>query len=127
MGGTVNRQLLIGGELNAWGRTESGVEETVGDMSAVAIFYPSPTGTLWVKGGVGVAIYEASSSPKFESEGLGINLGVGIDLYAGRTFSVTPFATFVTALSGNLKIGGTDTGVAVKPNLIEVGIAATWH
>jgi hypothetical protein len=90
-------------------------------------FYPSARGTLFFKGGVGVAIYDANTSPKFESAGLGVNVGVGVDLYVGRKFSLTPYASYLTALSGNLKIGGTDTGVAVKPNLIQVGLAASWH
>ncbi|HXY19904.1 MAG TPA: hypothetical protein VEH83_07905 [Gemmatimonadales bacterium] len=127
MGGTPSRQLLIGGELNAWGRNTSGVDEAVGDMSAVVLFYPSLTTPVFLKGGLGVAVYSLNTSPKVESEGLGVSIGVGADLYTGRRFSLTPFATFMTAISGNLKVGGADTGVAVKPNLLELGLTATWH
>jgi hypothetical protein len=127
LGGMLNKQLLLGGELNAWSRDKSGLVETVGDMSAVLYYYPSVTGTLFLKGGVGVVVYDANTSPKLESGGLGINVGVGIDLYVGRKFSLTPYASFVTALGGNLKVGGTDTGVGVRPNLFQVGVAATWH
>jgi len=127
MGGTPSRQVLIGGELNAWSRSESGVTETVGDMSAVALWYPGARSPVFLKGGVGVVVYQANSSPKLESEGFGLNLGAGIDLYTGRSFSITPFVTYITALGGNLKVGGTDTGFAIKPNMIEVGITATWH
>ena len=115
LGGMLNKQLLLGGELNAWSRDKSGLVETVGDMSAVLYYYPSVTGTLFLKGGVGVVVYDANTSPKLESGGLGINVGVGIDLYVGRKFSLTPYASFVTALGGNLKVGGTDTGVGVSP------------
>jgi hypothetical protein len=127
MGGTLNRHVLLGGEINAWSRADSGVTETVGDMAAVLYWYPSATGTLYLKGGVGVAIYTANTSPKLESAGLGVNVGVGVDLYLGRKFSLTPYASFLTALSGNLKVGGTDTGIGVKPNLFQVGVAVVWH
>ncbi len=122
-----NRQLLLGGEVNAWSRDKSGLTETVGDMSAVAYVYPSAGGTFFLKGGVGVAIYTANTSPKLEATGLGVNVGAGIDLYLGRKFSLTPYASFLTGLSGNMKVGGTDTGVAAKPNLFQVGVAASWH
>jgi len=127
LGGTLNRHLLLGGELNAWSRNKSGVTETVGDMTAVAYFYPSASGTFFIKGGVGVAVYDANTSPKLQSGGLGVNVGVGIDLYLGRTFSLTPYASFLSAVSGNMKVGGTDTGVAAKPNLFQAGVAVSWH
>jgi hypothetical protein len=127
MGGTLNRHLLLGGEINAWSRNKSGVTETVGDMSAVAYFYPSAGGTFFLKGGVGVAVYSANTSPKLEATGLGVNVGLGIDLYLGRKFSLTPYASIGTGLTGNMKVGGTDTGVAAKPNLFQVGVAASWH
>jgi len=127
MGGTLTRQLLLGGELNAWSRNHSGITETVGDMSVVLYFYPTITGTVFLKGGIGIVIYNADASPRLESGGGGVNVGVGMDLYLGRKFSLTPYASFVGALNGNLRIGGEDTGVAAKPNLFLVGVAATWH
>ncbi len=127
MGGTLTRQLLLGGEVNAWSHDASGVTETVGDMSAALYYYPSARGTFFIKGGVGIAVYDANTSPTLESEGLGVNVGVGFDWYLFRKFSLTPYASFLTALGGNLKVGGTDTGVAVKPNLFQLGVAATWH
>jgi len=127
MGGTTTRRLLIGGELNAWGRNELGVDQAVGDMSAVVLWYPSETTPVFLKGGLGVAVYSANSSPKVESSGLGVSVGLGIDLYTGRKFSITPFVTAMSAISGTVKVGGTDTGVSYRPNLIEVGVTATWH
>jgi len=127
MGGTPSRQLLVGGEVDAWSRTSSDVTETVGDVSGVVLFYPSSTGTFFIKGGVGGVVYDANTSPKLETSGFGVSIGVGIDLYLGHRFSLTPYASYVTALSGTVKIGGSDTGYEAKPNLIVVGLAATWH
>jgi len=127
MGGTPSRRLLVGGELNAWSRTSSNITETVGDLSAVALYYPSATGTFFIKGGAGGVVYQANTSPKLETSGFGVSIGIGIDLYLGRQFSLTPYASYVTALSGTVKIGGSDTGYEAKPNLIVAGLAATWH
>jgi len=127
MGGTPSPQLLVGGELNAWGRTVLGANEAIGDMSAVVLWYPSRTTPVFLKGGLGVAVYSLDTSPKVESDGLGVSVGVGIDLYTGRKFSITPFVTAMSAISGNVKVGGTDTGMSYRPNLFEVGVTATWH
>jgi hypothetical protein len=127
LGGTLSNQLLVGGEIDAWDRSESGVTETVGDVSAVLYFYPTAGGTVFLKAGLGAVVYNATSSPTVDAEGSGVTVGAGIDLYVGRTFSLTPYVDFVTAVSGNLKVEGTDTGVRVRPNLIQIGVAATWH
>jgi hypothetical protein len=127
IGGTLSSQLLLGGEIDAWNRSESGVTETVGDVSAVLYYYPRATGTVFLKAGVGAVVYNATTSPTIDAEGSGVSVGAGIDLYVGRTFSLTPYIDFVTAVSGHLKVEGMDTGVSVRPNLIQIGVAATWH
>lgn len=127
LGGTLNKHMLLGGETNAWSRKESGVTETMGDVAAVLYYYPSTSGTFFVKGGLGYVVYQADTDPKLETGGFGVSVGVGMDLYLGRTFSLTPYANFVTALGGTVKIGGTDTGFEARPNLIQLGVAAVWH
>ena len=127
MGGTPTRHVLVGGELNGWGRETLGVTETLGDLSAVIVWYPSERSTFYVKGGLGVVVYQLDTSPKVETEGMGINAGVGIDIYLSRNFSLTPYASVVASGGGPVKIGGTDTGYEARPNLVLVGIAATWH
>jgi hypothetical protein len=127
MGGTMSRHLLLGGEINAWGRSRSGITETVGDMDGALYFYPSATGGLYFKGGVGIVVYDANSSPSVTTNGLGVDVGAGIDLYLGRSFSLTPYVNFLTAVGGTVKVGGTDTGFEARPNMVQVGIAAVWH
>jgi len=43
-------------------------------MSAVLYYYPSVTGTLFSRAASGVVVYDANTSPKLESGGLGINV-----------------------------------------------------
>lgn len=127
LGGTLGKSMLLGGEVNAWSRENSGVTETVGDVAAVLYWYPMRTSPLWVKGGVGFVTYQANTDPKLETGGFGISVGVGVDLYVGRKFSLTPYVNYAAALGGTVKIGGTDTGFEARPNLVQVGLAAVWH
>lgn len=39
MGGTLSRQVLLGGEINAWSRERSDLTESVGDVSFVALWH----------------------------------------------------------------------------------------
>src|SRR2546430_11730804 len=53
LGGTLRRDVLLGGELNAWVEKVSGATGSVGDASAARDHYLVPDGGLFLKGGVG--------------------------------------------------------------------------
>jgi len=46
LGGTLSKSVLLGGEVNAWVKSEGGVTFTVGNVSAAAYFYPAPSRTF---------------------------------------------------------------------------------
>jgi hypothetical protein len=88
LGGTVNPQVLFGGEAFVFWREGPGS----GDLqrvnaTAVALLYPSRNGGMFFKGGFGVARAEL---PQCESEGIGATFGTGIDLRIRRNTYVTP-------------------------------------
>ena len=113
LGGTLNRSILLGVESNGWGHSESGVSQSVGALTGNVYFYPSTTGTVYLKGGAGLVYRDQSSA-------FGVNLGVGIDLYTAKNFSLSPYVNYVAALSS------IDPGVG-RPNLLQLGVAAVWH
>ncbi len=122
MGGTVSRRLRVGGEVNAWSPARGGSYNdmfapeayTVGDVSVVALLYPSATGTFFLKGGAGIVEFEENTVVHDQRSEAGVSIGLGIDLYLGRRFSLTPTASYVTAVTG-------------RTSLITIGLAATWH
>jgi hypothetical protein len=117
LGGSINDRFLIGGESNAWVKEEGGVTLTHGYFGPVAYFYPSATGSFFVKGGVGGAVLDVSSGGTSITEsGFGYVLGVGYDILVGGNWSITPVANF----NGG-SIEGSDTGV------FEVAVGITWH
>ena len=56
MGGTLSQKLLIGGEVNAWTKSEDGASLTVSNFGPVLYFYPSPAGGFFLKGGLGLSM-----------------------------------------------------------------------
>ena len=118
LGGTVRPNLLLGGEIEGWGKEIEGVDLTVGHASGVLYWYPRVTSGLFLKGGVGIASYSADAGPLGEEDdtGLGLHGGIGYDVRVGRNLSLTPAAgVFWADLDGG------------DANVIHVGVAVTGH
>jgi len=118
MGGTAGPGLLIGGQVEGWGKEIGGVDLTVGHLSGVVYWYPRPASGLFLKGGGGLALYSVDAGPLGEEEdtGLALHAGVGYDLRVGRNLSLTP-ATGVFW-------GDFDGGDA---NVLHLGVSVTGH
>ena len=59
LGGTLSPSVLVGFESNGWVHSEAGLNQSMGFGSVVALWYPSPTGALYLKGGLGGMTYRA--------------------------------------------------------------------
>ncbi len=129
LGGTVNPNLKLGGEAHVWVNTEDeAVDESMGNVSGSAYWYPSRTGNFFLQGGVGASTYSSDDGTNvYEASGVGIILGAGYDIRLGRKFSLTPIFAYSTALSGTLLVNGQDTGFSVKPNFVSLSLSAVWH
>ena len=92
MGGTLSQKLLIGGEVNAWTKSEDGASLTVSNFGPVLYFYPSPAGGFFLKGGLGLSTISLDlGSFDVEENGVGLTLGLGYEARVGRTFALTPY------------------------------------
>jgi hypothetical protein len=129
MGGTLSQKVLIGGESMGWLHSENNVDQVAGALSGVLLFYPSATGGLYLKGGLGVAYYSASASG-FATEDLtafALSGGVGYDIRLGRNFSLTPYFNGFYGFPASYKSGGAGQGFNVSQSLLQLGLAASFH
>jgi len=117
LGGTLNDQVLVGAESNAWVKDEDGVSMTVTSVTAIIQFYPSPTSGFFLKGGAGFSTTSISFwGLTVEETGLGLIGGLGYDYRLGTNFSLSPYANYVR---GSYE-GGSTTD-------IQLGVGVTWH
>ena len=118
LGGTLSQKVLLGFETNGWYKDEGGATLTMGNASAVVIFYPSQTGGFHLKGGLGVSRLELDLDGfgRLSETGAGALLGIGYDFRVGRNFSLTPY---LNGLGGNF-----DGGTA---NFWQIGLGVSWH
>ena len=92
MGGTLSQRLIIGGELNGWGKSEGDVTLTTANIGPILLFYPSANGGFFLKGGLGLSTTSLEfGSVTVDSQGVGLTLGLGYDARVGRNFALTPY------------------------------------
>ena len=125
MGGSVSQQLLLGGDLIGWGTDQDGVQIGRGAMMFTALYYPSPKGGFYVKGGAGFAgrttefevqVGDVTATVTDDQGGVGLGAGLGFDIQLARNFFLTPALDFVYT--------GTEGDGA---SLLLFTVGATWH
>jgi hypothetical protein len=130
LGGTLSRSLLVGVESNGWLHSEGGVDESIGFGSVVALWYPSPTGALYVKVGLGGMRYRADDGVDvLTATGPSASLGLGYEMRLGRNMSLVPYLNSLASSSVKLRINGApvSTNEAISLNLFQFGLGITWH
>ena len=132
-GGTVRRNLLLGGEVTAGFRFDiaepapNGVapQATVTTVSAIAMFYPRTRG-LYVLAGPAVGVASITGGGRLiEAPGFGLLLGAGYDLVVGRGFAITPAIRYGQLLSGGAAAPDPRENVPDKAQLFVMGLGIT--
>jgi len=128
LGGTLSKNVLLGGEVNSWYKEDSGTSVTLGNVVAAVYVYPKSTSGLFIKAGAGFSsMFGGGNGPDLEAEGWGITTGIGYDIRVGKNISITPVANFWFGQPGNVKANGTTVGTGWKQNVFEGGLGITFH
>lgn len=116
IGGRPSRQLLVGGEINGWVKSDTIRTVTVANTSLTAYYYPLRARRVFVKGGIGIATIVSSNRAGSET-GLGATVGAGYDAHISANTSITAVA--------NVAWGRPENGRTLT--LIQVGLGVTFH
>ena len=127
LGLTLSQNFLVGIEFNDWRRQDSDVTTTMGNGNVVLYFYPIATGRLFLKGGGGASMFDASGSPGLWGLGWGWTAGVGYDIRAGGSLSLTPVVNFWYGHVGDLAQDDTAIITGWKQSVFELGLGLTYH
>ena len=129
LGGTLSRHLLLGVEVNAWVNPSDAVDESIGNGSVVLLWYPSATGALYLKFGLGGMTYSGddgvdvltATAPTF-------SIGLGYEFRVGRNISLVPYMNTFGSSEVDVEINGVSFGnVPLTLNVFELGLGLTWH
>lgn len=132
MGGTVQPNLLLGAELNLYGKRDNAQERdaTLGSLSALLQYYPSPASGLYLKSGAGMGGSIMAGGPGLiESGGWAVQAGLGYELRVHPRIAVAPFGNFVQIISEGGP--GRNRGIPAQgprnPRYVQLGLALQWH
>jgi len=121
LGGTLSEQFLIGVESDGWYKSINGTNNSVGNLSAALYYYPSKSTGIFLKGGAGVAGYQAKNgSDKLDGYGVGLIGGLGYDIPIGSHSAFTPMATLTWGNLGELNFNGASSATGAKQTLLQV-------
>ncbi len=128
LGATISPKFLLGAETNGWTKSEGDVTMRAGALSAVGYFYPSATGGLYLKGGLGVlAISDNAPIQQGSAAGMAASLGLGYDFRVAQNISLSPYANYITSTGAELKVDGAASGADINPNIFQIGLGVTMH
>lgn len=129
VGGALNSNLILAGQLNAWQRSKDGEKRTFGFVLATAQWYPYTPAGWYIEGGLGVGRVriEEDLTGELRSRSLSFMIGTGYDFRVASGFSLTPFLNLVSATGDEAKLNGTSISERVGGNLVQFGLALTWH
>jgi hypothetical protein len=132
MGGTLHANLLLGGEINLYGKRNSSQQRdaTLSALAAVLQYYPLAPAGFYLKGGAGLGgSIMAGGSGLIESGGWAAQVGVGHDFGMRRRFALAPFANLIAVVSEGST--GRNQGVPARgprnPWYAQFGLGFHWY
>jgi hypothetical protein len=130
LGGTLQPNVLLGGDIVAWSKSANGIDDVGGNTTATVYFYPKVRSGFFLKGGVGLALFSESrnnSGAGADGVGVGCTLGAGYDLRVGRNISLTPVGNFLYGAVGDIQVNGGTIRSGWKQTILEFGLDVTFH
>jgi len=126
----VAQGVRAGAELAGWFDTTNDVSQRLALYGASLWWNPNPTAPWYLKGGIGLLQYHASTdNPNDEplkGSAAAVQLGGGYDIRAARKLWFTPFANLIVSSSGNLTSGNTIVTDA-SYSMLQLGAGLTWR
>ena len=132
LGGTLNKNVLLGVETNAWVKEEDDTTLTLGAVTGTVTVYPQATGGFFVKGGLGTSyvssdFQEGSFSSSISKWGWGFLVGAGYDLRVWRNISLTPCVNYHYGKPGDISLQGVTVLPGWKQNVVSFELGVTFH
>jgi hypothetical protein len=139
LGGTLNRHLRLGAQINGWLVEASDLYDpakgaSISQIFVIAQVYPWSARGAFLKVGAGWAIYTNHHPDAFGSSGWGQTIAVGYDWPVSRRFSLTPAIDYSRGSLGdvdnvlvtvqNRRYRVFDFGIAVTYRLLVPSVAA---
>ena len=129
VGGSPSQNVLLGAEIN-YLLVDLGTAAINAGYSAFTVYwYPSATGGLFIKSGVGVGTFyqRTSDSLTARSASAALLLGAGYDIRVGRKISLNPMLTVWSSNKAYLKEEGAPIATGFRQYGVTLQFGVTYH
>jgi hypothetical protein len=116
VGGTLNSSLLLGAQVDFWGRQRDAEQLIL--LSGIAQAYPFGGAGLYVKGGVGAGT-SSTAGEDTRDRLWGVLAGTGYDLRLNRAWIVSPYLHYVRLTPRR--------GSPAEKSTLQFGLALSWY
>jgi hypothetical protein len=130
LGGTVSQHVLLGGETNGWVHNQNGLDESMGFASGVLYWYPSASGALYLKIGIGGMSYRSDDGLDVITATAGAgSIGIGYEIRVRPSMSIALFFNSLASAPVTFRVDGVvaPSNEDFKMNLVQLGVGLTWH
>jgi hypothetical protein len=133
LGGTLNKNVLLGVEMNLWIKEEtSNTTLYLGAFTGTVTVYPQASGGFFLKGGIGSSYVssdfeEGSTTTSIEKWGWAVLVGAGYDIRVGRNVSLTPCINYHYGKPGDITVGGVTAFPNWKQDVVSFELGITFH
>jgi hypothetical protein len=130
LGGTLSHSLLIGVESSGWAYSRGGSSH---ELIAFGLFdvlwYPSATGALYVKFGLGGMTYRAKDQgvDVLTATAPSASVGLGYEVRVGRDVSLVPYVNGLASSTVRERVGGVPSDEDIRIKLFQFGLGVTCH
>ena len=133
LGGTLNKNVLLGGEMNLWIKEEAtNTTLYLGAFTGTVTVYPQASGGFFLKGGFGSSyvssdFQEGSLTASIEKWGWAVLVGAGYDIRVGHNISITPCVNYHYGKPGDINLEGVTVFPGWKQDVVSFEVGITFH
>lgn len=120
------RSIRVGLEANWWAHSGGGASRSVLAAMPVFRFFPSPARPMFLKAGLGIGRFSASSDEEeLRTTALSGVIGAGYEFRLANRDLVTPYVSIVSGAGGDMRLNGARVTSQGGLSLLQYGLAYT--
>ena len=110
-------------QLDGWYRFSGGENDRVYSIGPLVQYYPMSKRPLFVRLGLGWASFLATDEDdNLASRSVAAQVGVGYDFNIGRSYILSPFASYMRGAGGRLSVNGENATLPAGVELLQYGL-----
>jgi hypothetical protein len=124
----MRRNIRWGIDLYWWRHRRDGITRSAAAITPAAIFFPFQNRQIFLKAGVGLAQFTASTEEEeLRAVPLAGMVGAGYEIPLSQKYSLIPYVSYVSGGGGTMRLNGERVTSDAGMSLRQYGLAFLWR